>query len=248
MSRIFARYINLPERTDRNAVMQTFQRHTKLELQRFNAIRLPSKAEAIQHVSNRARADMLGRMRMHHESLNTVGAASCYLSHLTVLKEFLSSDSEIALVLEDDLQEQDAVRLDALVAEFTESSAWDIALLGWGRRMQTFPDGRAKLFPTSPMIVYGSHAYMVTRKAAEILLKHGYPMEMQWDAALQAIADRQGLRVIPTKQPHLIQRPNVQSDVYSWCPYCESHYIFIYLAIALVLGFVIRSFLSLSLD
>ena len=98
------------------------------------------------------------------------------------------------------------------------------------------------------MHVYGSHAYMVTRKAAEILLKQGYPMEMQWDAAIQAIADRQGLRVVPTRQPHLIQRPNISSDVYSWCPYCEPHYILIYLAVAALLGFLIRSFFSLSLD
>jgi hypothetical protein len=80
---------------------------------------------------------------------------------------------------------------------------------------------------------------MVTRKAAETLLKYGYPMEMQWDSAIQAISDMYGMRVIPTTQPHLVQSNNFLSDVYSSCPLCEPWYIFIYLGIAMLLGFAL---------
>jgi GR25 family glycosyltransferase involved in LPS biosynthesis len=222
--------------------MRLFQSQTKYDLQRFSAIRLLNVQEAMQHVTPRTRADLLGRMRMHHESLNTVGQVSCYLSHLTLVKQFLQSDAKYALILEDDLDAADASRLDFLVNEFQKKTHWDIALLGWGRKMRTYSDGRAHLFPSASKFVYGAHAYMLTRKAAERLVKLGYPMEMQWDSALQAIADQQGLRVVPTTQNHLKQSHAFKSDTYSSCPFCEPHYIWIYLAISFFLGICITMY------
>jgi GR25 family glycosyltransferase involved in LPS biosynthesis len=244
---IFARFINLKDRPERIPAMNEFVKHTKLcNIQRFDAIRIPTRELAITHVTPRARADMLGRMRMHHESLNTVGGASCYLSHITLLRQFLETDSSVALLLEDDLRIEDSKRLDALIQEFVEEGKdrgfWDVALLGWGRKLHRHKDGRAKIFPSTPNFAYGSHAYMVTRKAAETLLKYGYPMEMQWDSAIQAISDMYGMRVVPTTQPHLLQNRTFASDVYSSCPMCEPYYIIIYIGIALLLGFGLALF------
>jgi GR25 family glycosyltransferase involved in LPS biosynthesis len=242
---LFARFINLKDRPERIPVMNEFVKHTRsCALQRFDAIRIPTRELAITHVTPRARADMLGRMRMHHESLNTVGAASCYLSHITVLREFLESECSVALILEDDLKVEDSRRLDALIHEFVddkgrEKGFWDVALLGWGRRLHRHADGRAKIFPSTPNFAYGSHAYMVTRKAADTLLKYGYPMEMQWDSAIQAISDMYGMRVVPTTQPHLLQSNLFLSDVFSSCPLCEPYYVLIYIGIALLLGFIL---------
>ena len=223
--------------------MNQFKLKSKYDLQRFSAIRLPTLQDGMQYVTPRARADLLGRMRMHHESINTLGAVSCYLSHLTIIREFLASTADYALVLEDDLCLHDADRLDSLVNEFAGKSTWDIALLGWGRTMRRHADGRAHLFPSSKKFVYGAHAYMVTRKAANYLVKYGYPIEMQWDAALHAIADQQGLRVMPTTQKHLKQSDYFKSDTYSSCPFCEPHYIWIYLSVALLLGFFLALYM-----
>ena len=66
--------------------MNQFKLKSKYDLQRFSAIRLPTLQDAMQHVTPRARADLLGRLRMHHESINTLGAVSCYLSHLTMVQ------------------------------------------------------------------------------------------------------------------------------------------------------------------
>jgi glycosyl transferase family 25 len=236
---VFARFINLDDRPERLHVMNLFQSKSMFNLQRFSAIRLANVQEAMQHVTPRTRADLLGRMRMHHESLNTVGQVSCYLSHLTLVKQFLESDSTYALILEDDLCKEDASRLNDLVNEFIGKPTWDIALLGWGRKMSRHIDGRAHLFPSASNFVYGAHAYMLTRKAAKSLVRLSYPMEMQWDSALQAIADQQGLRVVPTIQNHIKQSNHFKSDTYSFCPFCEPHYIWIYLGIAFLLGVVL---------
>ena len=236
---MFARFINLDDRPERLQVMNFFRSKSVYTLQRFSAIRLANIQEAMQHVTPRTRADLLGRMRMHHESLNTVGQVSCYLSHLTLVKQFLDSDASYALILEDDLRAEDASRLDTLINEFVGKDHWDIALLGWGRKMRRYSDGRAHLFPSAPNFVYGAHAYMLTRKAAKSLVRLGYPMEMQWDSALQAIADQQGLRVIPTTQEHLKQSNQFKSDTYSICPFCEPYYVWIYLGLAFLLGLVL---------
>jgi GR25 family glycosyltransferase involved in LPS biosynthesis len=219
--------------------MNLFKKNSSFNLERFSAIKLANVQEAMQHVTPRTRADLLGRMRMHHESLNTVGQVSCYLSHFTLVKQFLDSDFTYALILEDDLRAEDAAHLNTLANEFIGKNHWDIALLGWGRKMRRYADGRAHLFPSAPNFVYGAHAYMLTRKAAKSLLNLGYPIEMQWDSALQAIADQQGLRVIPTIQNHLKQSGQFKSDTYSFCPFCEPHYVWIYLGLAFFLGLLL---------
>ena len=219
--------------------MNLFKSKSSLHLERFSAIRLANVQEAMQHVTPRTRADLFGRMRMHHESLNTVGQVSCYLSHLELVKQFLDSDATYALILEDDLRAEDATRLDILAHDFIGKNHWDIALLGWGRKMRRYKDGRAHLFPSAPNFVYGAHAYMLTRKAATALLRLGYPIEMQWDSAIQAIADQQGLRVIPTSRDHIKQSNQFKSDTYSFCPFCEPHYVWIYLGIAFFLGLLL---------
>jgi GR25 family glycosyltransferase involved in LPS biosynthesis len=205
--KIFARYINLRERQERRKTMEHFKPH-QFRIERFEAMKLERKEEAISLVSIRARADMLGRLRMHHESINTVGAVSCFLSHTTVLQQFLESEEELALVLEDDLQVKDAQRLGSMVEEMWACrDTWDIAFLGWQKRM-IINGGKPVLFPSTSSPFYGAHAYMVTRRAATLLLQKAFPIEMQYDMYMQALADQMGLRVRATKQPPLLQTPS----------------------------------------
>jgi len=70
---VYARFINLDDRPERLTVMNQFKVMSKYNLQRFSAIRLPTLQDAMQYVTPRARADLLGRLRMHHESINTLG-------------------------------------------------------------------------------------------------------------------------------------------------------------------------------
>ena len=244
---VYARYINLRERVERRKVMEQFTTQSPtLNLLRFEALKLERKEEAISIVSLRARADMLGRMRMHHESINTVGAVSCYLSHTSVIQEFLESDKEVVLVLEDDLQLKDASRLESMVKEMWDSREnWDIAFLGWQKAIQ-LKSGQPVLFPSTSFPFYGAHAYMLTRHAATLIAKKAFPIEMQFDMFLQALADQQGLRVATTKQPPLLQTPGFYaSDTFSICPFCSPYSILIYLAVACLLGFFIGVYFSL---
>jgi len=209
-------------------------------LQRFEAVKLERKEEAISLVSIRARADMLGRMRMHHESINTVGAVSCYLSHTSVLKEFLQSTDEVALIFEDDLQFKDALRVEGMVEEMWKSREnWDVAYLGWQKRVK-FKGEQPILFPSTTSPFYGAHAYMVTRRAATLLLQKAFPIEMQYDMFLQACADHMGMRVAFTKQQPLLQSPSFySSDTFSVCPLCSPYSILVYIAVSCLLGFFI---------
>lgn len=209
-------------------------------LKRFEAIKLERKEEAISLVSIRARADMLGRMRMHHETINTVGAVSCYLSHTFVLQEFLNGTDDIVLVLEDDLQLKDALRLEGMVKEMWETrNAWDVAFLGWQKQVK-FRGEHPILFPSTSSPFYGAHAYMLSRRAATLFLQKAFPIEMQYDMFLQACADQMGMRVALTKQAPLLQNPSFYlSDTFSICPLCSPYSILVYIAVSCLVGFFI---------
>lgn len=223
--KVFGRVINLDTRTDRWKLMQPFVTTSRLDLQRFSAVKISSFDDADGLLSFRARADVR-RERVQHEALSGLGAVGCAVSHFSVWTEFLQSDADVCLVLEDDLHPRHASDLDATVQSMLKRvDTWDIGLLGWcstlpSRRM----DGSLVVFPSSAGFA-GAQAYLLTRHAATILTRHLFPLEMQVDYAMQSIADKHKLRIVPSSGTKLRQT-FTGSDVFRVCWLCEPSLVY----------------------
>ena len=139
---------------------------------------------------------------MHGKKPN-LGEIGCYFSHLEVLRKFLSSDADDALIMEDDLVLScDFLRI--IRQAFRVHKYWDIL------RLSGYHSG----FPIKVKVLYdkyslcvnlsgqgGIAAYVVNRIGAEKILKHLMPMKLPYDHAV----DREwlfGLRTLfVTPQP-----------------------------------------------
>lgn len=228
MDQIFARIINLKSRTDR------WNRLSHLEIPRFDAVLLKSDYDAALHLSLRAKSEFQAGRRTT-EGIPSKGAIGCSLSHILLWREFLKSDKEYCLVLEDDCI-IDKLDLDILHTKF------DIALLGYGVPLG-IPLHRNKDQSVIPwpkgQCFYGSHAYILTRKAAETLLVDALPIQMQIDFYIQAVAADKNLKIYTSKN-RIRQSKALGTDIMeTFCLTCEPIWI--------KLGFSILTFIIIIL-
>lgn len=114
----------------------------------------------------------------------TPGEIGCALSHVGVLKDFLSSDEMVALVMEDDIDVQksfDGEDLSSLIEWFRNLEEPTILLL--------YSSGHSysKCSKINGIDIYkaftGSmaHAYLINREAAEIVVKMQTPIRFEID-------------------------------------------------------------------
>jgi GR25 family glycosyltransferase involved in LPS biosynthesis len=231
---IHARIINLKERGDRWQRLQPLLQRSHLRIERFDAVRVDD-LQAAKVLSRSARATFR-RERKYHHVLHGNGAVGCALSHIGVWREFLESDAEHALVLEDDIDASSDV--DGLVQHFLNQGSWDIALLGWMGSLDLL-DGNGNVVPfPSANGFFGAHAYMLTRKAAQLLVDNAFPLEMQLDYYIQTIADEHGLRIRPCDPARKIKQVFTGiSNVFSLCIACNMGYV--YAALCVILAILI---------
>jgi hypothetical protein len=85
-------------------------------------------------------------------------------------------------------------------------------------------DGSITPFPSSPGFS-GAQAYLLTRHGATVLTESFFPLEMQVDYAMQAIADAKGLRIVASSLPKLRQTLT-GSDVFRVCLLCEPSLVY----------------------
>jgi GR25 family glycosyltransferase involved in LPS biosynthesis len=231
---MFSRIINLKERVDRWSRMQPYLK-SKHKIERFDAIRV-QRENALQFLSPRARADFLKPMRYQHEAIFGLGAVGCAMSHLQVWRDFLASSSSHALILEDDVDPLFANDIDSKVDEMKDC---DIFMLGWMGKPKFYSDGSLIPFPTAN-VIWGTHAYIINRRAAEILTRHGFPLEMQTDYAIQAIADKFNLKMrcakVPIKQKYSGSWNNIWgSNIFTVCLFCDPNNVYLAFGVLLLL-------------
>jgi GR25 family glycosyltransferase involved in LPS biosynthesis len=232
---MFSRIINLKDRIDRWNLVQPFLK-SKHNIQRFDALKF-KKEDAMNLLTARARADFMKPMRYQHETIFGVGAIGCAMSHLTVWREFLASNASHALILEDDIDPKYAGDLDSKIAEMRDC---DIFMLGWMGKPTVKPDGSVLAYPSGKML-WGTHAYILNRRAAETLCIHGFPLEMQADYMLQAIADQYNLKIrcasSPIKQKYTGSWSNIMgSNIFSVCLFCDPNNVYIAFGVLLFIA------------
>jgi GR25 family glycosyltransferase involved in LPS biosynthesis len=202
---MFGRIINLPNRVDRWERMHGYM-NAYPSLKRFNAISV-TKEQALTVLDDNVKEKAFDPWpRNSSEEIKGTGAVGCYLSHLAVWKEFLASGQEHALILEDDLDPSQTLKLlENIEWLITRQEQWDIGLLGW---VGTLYD------PQKGFI--GAHAYIINKYAATMLVDEALPIRKQVDFVMNDLVRDKILKMVhvPFAQ-RLRQAASGQSNVYT---------------------------------
>jgi glycosyl transferase family 25 len=123
--------------------------------------------------------------RFKHGRWRNAAEVGCYLSHIECARRLLATNSEFALVLEDDLAFPDDFR-ELLDAALKQNERWDILRLSTVSRGRKFNFSR--LTETRSLGVAltrekGSGAYIINRRAASWFVGELLPMQLPFDLA-----------------------------------------------------------------
>merc|ERR1712046_168665 len=104
----------------------------------------------------------------------TPARAACHLGHLSILQEFLNlaAEKELALIFEDDLEDRPPKEMRTDICKFFSAVPQDFDILYLGFLWES-KDEREKVndFVYRCSCAVGRHAYLVTRRGAEVLLR-----------------------------------------------------------------------------
>ena len=223
--------VNLDRRKDRwdifsnQSACATFQ-----DLQRFSAVD-GSKLDIVhdERISLHTRQNITNKTRRSHYEISTAGAIGATLSHVSIWNRFLQGDADYIVVFEDDtiMDERSLAYIDQLIPLLPND--WHMWLLGH----------HAGSFRGTPLIpgqskgwwsvtgFTGAHAYVLSRKGAEILLEDPFPIETHIEFYITACAELKGLQVIKhwaLRMGYFLEQTEVlDSDTFEGrktCPVC----------------------------
>lgn len=120
--------------------------------------------------------------RLLHGRRRAPAEVGCYFSHIEALREFLNSDADHALILEDDIAFEPDFR-QVMQAAIARAGEWDILRLSTVNTGRAIPysglTGRYRL-AVALTREKGAGAYMVNRRAAKWLVRQ-LPMRLAYD-------------------------------------------------------------------
>lgn len=135
------------------------------------------------------------------------GRIACHLSHMGVLKDFLSTSHKTCLIFEDDIQTpSDLVKAATIFKGCMDTlpEAWDILYLGrchdYCRLATSVSEYLIKSYPLC------RHAYVVSRKGARKLLTYTIPMWHNGDQMYLKLIQAGRLSAYSSKEPLFFQQ------------------------------------------
>lgn len=198
--------INLEHRKDRleNATRQLKEQDISLDLHIFKAVNGKEMYEKNNLIFDKIISPRTRYMLKHpdeasnHAQILTLGAIGCSLSHISVASEFLKTDEEYCLVLEDDISIKSSMR--PIIEKFKNNKIGpDILHLNKG------------LF-IGERLPFGTQAYMMNRKAAKVIIENAYPLEVQFDSYLNTLFELNLIQVEWNKENIVIQN-DLKTDI-----------------------------------
>ena len=171
--------INLSDAKERMDYMRAELERLDLPYKRIDAILGRELPEPIIQFSEKSFNILTGK----HKNYGEIG---CYLSHLKAFEEFLESESEHALILEDDVNlPDDLPRL--IQGAITHHKHWDLLRLSSSREGQYLKI--ADIDPDYSLtyntkVLKNTGAYVINRKAAKACVDKMLPMRLPYDVAL----------------------------------------------------------------
>lgn len=139
--------------------------------------------------------------RLRHGKLTNPAEVGCYLNHIECARRFLASQSDHALIFEDDLLLPDDLP-EIISAALAESGSWDILRLSTVNRGKKFIVKQLtsqRGLAVSLTREKGSGAYLINRRAALWLCQALVPMRLPYDIAfdLEYLSGLRGMFVSP---------------------------------------------------
>jgi glycosyl transferase family 25 len=139
--------------------------------------------------------------RARHGKLTNPAEVGCYLSHIECARRFLASQSDHALIFEDDLLLPDDLP-EIISAALAEGVSWDILRLSTVNRGKKFIVKQLtsqRALAVSLTREKGSGAYLINRRAALWLCQALVPMRLPYDIAfdLEYLSGLRGMFVSP---------------------------------------------------
>ena len=147
-----------------------------------------------------------------HNKLND-GQIACHLSHISVLKKFLASNSRNCLIFEDDLKMPEVNNLNLSQMFSSIPSDYDIIYLGkcWDSCRKTIPLNGLVVKCYAPQC---RHAYGVSRKGAEKIIKLSQPLEKAGDLTISTYVSKgQIIAYAPKKSIFFQNREQLGSNL-----------------------------------
>jgi GR25 family glycosyltransferase involved in LPS biosynthesis len=192
--------INLDRRPDRWA---TFSQQPTLaefpKLQRFSAVD-GSKLNVLEddRISTHTRMNILKKIRRSHYEINTPGACGASFSHIGIWQKFLESEEPYVIVFEDDtcVTPEDLAKIDTLVS-LLPKDGWDMWLLGrhkWAFNGKPLTANTKSWWTVKDFT--GAHAYILSRRGAEILCQQPFPIETHIEYYITGCSALKSLRII----------------------------------------------------
>lgn len=181
--------INLDRRPERYDLFRKQRGVAELNIQRVSAIDgaaiNPVKSP---YISNQTKINILHKTRRSHGEIDTIGAIGCSLSHYSVWKRFLETDSAHAshcLVLEDDAQVRSGLAklINEASAQAPDFDVWLLSYKLYDKTLLSLPTGQGqgnKVWKT-PVNFWGTSAYIVSRAGARRLMEDFFPIECHLD-------------------------------------------------------------------
>lgn len=170
--------INLDRAQDRLKTVGDNLKAAGFEVERVEAIDGKKLQQPYENFSVR-------KYRYYHGKKPIAAELGCYFSHLKALEAFLASDDKFGLILEDDIFINKNA-LEHLQAACERAELWDILRLtglhsGTPLTVCHIQDNLKLSINLTRQT--GAGAYLVNRRAAEVLLKKLLPMRLPYDHA-----------------------------------------------------------------
>lgn len=209
-------YINLDKRVDRKKLFESQEAvATMPPMHRISAVHgLSIDVKKDPRIGIKTKVHVLTEYRRSHYEIHSRGALGASFSHLKVWTEFLKSGEKYALVLEDD------VNLPATFSMMVHDTAkelppnWDIWIVGWNFT-PVFKDPKEKGHIRSVIKFLGAHCYILSRKAAKILMENATPIETHVEHYINNMAFLHKLNIVCNTRLNISQHDyeKVISDV-----------------------------------
>jgi len=177
-------------------------------------------------VTTLTKRNIITKSRRSHEELDSIGGVGCALSHIAVWQWLADSDHEMALVFEDDavVPPNFVKRANECIGEsmiLKDPKNWDVWLLGGTWDDLTKIPGESVVFRIGSYVLF--HAYVITKRAAKILLKDVYPIHSHIDIWVSVYSYLNDIRIVGCTKLMLKQNNTVKTDIQSekGCKICN---------------------------
>jgi GR25 family glycosyltransferase involved in LPS biosynthesis len=202
--------INLDSRKDRKEQFESQQALlTMPPIQRIPAISGPSlNIKNDERIGISTRVNILTEYRRSHYEIHSQGAVGASLSHLKTWQKFLKSSAKYALIMEDDAQ------LPATFSMMVHNCAkdlpeeWDIWILGSTNKPVDTETNTESHFQRILHFI-GAHCYIISRRAARILIKDALPIESHVEHYMNNVAFLNNLIIVRNIRLHINQADRI---------------------------------------